>query len=251
MKKLASTLTSSNYVRHLMRHVKLTWLEGLEERPSPSPELLFDWLPLLPRDTLMSLDIYTCPRSRIQVDAARFMDILLRSPMLSSIRHLKMTNGEAFFEGVNRMSQLLMLTPNVSHLSVNFPYTRDTETLPRYYAPFTPGIPCRVRYLAVKMGGYTPLFGDLLKVIRDDSLETLLCYTGNADRFPDEFSRARAMTFSSPIQTLFFYAASLEGEFPLLPVPPGSWRKLRELVITGWRLQWDALASQLHCLWKH
>ncbi|KAF9016231.1 hypothetical protein BDZ89DRAFT_1075812 [Hymenopellis radicata] len=241
MEELAPTLIASEYVRHLIRHVELTCLEGTDERPSPDP--LYDWLPLLPSDTVISLDVYTYRYNDIPVDAAQFMDTLLRSPMLNSIRHLRMTNGEAFFEGVNHMSQLLMSTPNVSHLSIDFPNTRDIETLPRYYAPFTP-IPCRVRYLAVKMWGYTPLFGDLLKVTHG-SLETLLCRAADAHRFQDEFRRARELTFSSPIQTLFFDAHNLEGEFPLLLFLPGSWPKLRQLVLGGWRMQWDALTSQL------
>ncbi|KAF9013552.1 hypothetical protein BDZ89DRAFT_467483 [Hymenopellis radicata] len=119
MEELAPTLIASEYARHLIRHVELTCLEGSHERPSPDP--LYDWLPLLPSDTVISLDIYTHRDNDIPVDAARFMDTLLRSPMLNSIRHLSMTNGEAFFEGVNHMAQLLMSAPNVSHLSIDFP----------------------------------------------------------------------------------------------------------------------------------
>ncbi|KAF9013554.1 hypothetical protein BDZ89DRAFT_1167055 [Hymenopellis radicata] len=175
MEELAPTLIASEYVRHLIRHVELTWLDGTDERPSPDP--LYDWLPLLPSDTVISLDISTHRNTDIPVDAARFMYTLLRSPILKSIRHLSMTNGEAFYEGANH-TYVTTVNVNTQCLSSfhRFPklYQRYRDP-PRYYAPFTP-IPCRVRYLAVWMWGYTPLFGDLLKVIYG-SLETLLCYT--------------------------------------------------------------------------
>ncbi|KAF9047055.1 hypothetical protein BDZ89DRAFT_1127121 [Hymenopellis radicata] len=231
MELLSPTLMESDLIRHLIRHLSI---DASMVSARHISDHVYDWLLLLPANTILSLTLFT---SQVH---EKFMDILLHSPALPCIRYLNLKTREPFYCGVNWMSQLLASAPNVSHLSVMFATLEDTETLPQYYAPWT-RVPCRVRHLFASMQTYTSVFGDLL-ALTHASLETLICKTIDGRLFHSELMRALETTFPSPIQTVFLCS---QHNLPLLIVRPGAWGHLRELVLSGWQVQWDLLSECL------
>ncbi|KAF8916333.1 hypothetical protein CPB85DRAFT_356969 [Mucidula mucida] len=237
MERLSPTLMESDPARHLIRCLSID-ASGIARRQTPHH--LYDWLRLLPANTLLSLTVYA-PTPQ---DHGKFMGILLQSPALHSIRYLNLSlySEELYYMDDHSLTELLASAPNISHLSVIFPVPKDSHSLPRYCARWT-CVP-RVRHILATMWVYTPLFGDLITATQA-SLETLICDTLNGLVFHSELMRALETTFTSPLRTVFLSYKNLEHERPLLVIPPGAWDHLRELVLSGWRMQWDLISECL------
>ncbi len=169
MNLLSRTLIANPDIRSLIRHLSVSSLD-----PFFGPPTLYDWLPLLPHNTIISL--YVCTGAD-----EPFLSQLLRSPMLHSIQHLGLAPSEPCFIGRNLMSGLLAFALNVSQISINLPRSSTAPMFSDLYAHFTP-LSCRIRHITVSMGAFTPLFTDLLRAAQT-SLESQQWPRDNASNY--------------------------------------------------------------------
>ncbi|KAF9016367.1 hypothetical protein BDZ89DRAFT_406712 [Hymenopellis radicata] len=222
---LSRTLIASADIRSLVRHLSVNSLDSSLIVGRPEPDPLYDWLPLLPHNTISSLLVGTAADEH-------FISQLMRSPMLQSVQHLGLGAAEAWFIGRNRMSELLTAATSLSQVAVYLPRPSFALILPPsdFYAPFSP-LPCRIRHLTVSMWAFTPLLADLLRAAQN-SLESLHC-TVTFSHFHEDLRRALEITFASPLRTLHVYSSGMLPNTLLVTRIPDTWVGMRELVFPG------------------
>ncbi|KAK0230557.1 hypothetical protein IW262DRAFT_411713 [Armillaria fumosa] len=114
---LSQTLIQSNRVRGLIRHLKVGYHEHIG-----LPDDVYDWLLLLPHNTILSLEV-----CNIGTGDELLVSKLVRSPMLRSIHYFYHCGVHTFFANGIRLSSFLASSPRLCRLRLAHPPSSDVH----------------------------------------------------------------------------------------------------------------------------
>lgn len=220
---LARTLSDSPFIRALVRTLHIDCADCMACQPG-----LYEWLPLLPRRSVMSLSLHVYCYDEDSSLPYDLTELLLRSPFLKDTHELMYDSRDE--EGTAMLTRLLHGMPSAFYLELRLSYQATTS---RVSYPSLHDLPCRIRYIIARLVTYTPFLHDIL-MSSNASLETLHLHFSDAYHSQPKITRCLTNAVSPFIHVFHLYTNSgYPPSVSLLPLIPRWWNELRELVYSS------------------